>query len=131
MLRASAVEQGGLASFCATKQNLAEDGFGPGPRFHVLLASAGGKPAGLALYFYIYSTWTSRNGLYLEDLYIKPRYRKQGLARALMERLQAIAVENGCGRMMWLVLRDNPAVGFYRSIGAAALKDWMPMQMKI
>ena len=130
MLRASAREQHGEESLCATKENLIRDGFGDSPRFHVLIAEQDGKAVGLALYFFIYSTWTSRNGLYLEDLYVKPEYRKQGVAQALMQELAHVAKQNGCGRMMWLVLRQNPAVKFYRRLGAAALEDWMPMQMK-
>jgi GNAT superfamily N-acetyltransferase len=95
-----------------------------------LIAEQDGNAVGLALYFFIYSTWTSREGLYLEDLYVRPECRKQGIARELMRELARVAQQNGCGRMIWLVLRGNPAVKFYRRLGAAALEDWMPMQIK-
>lgn len=130
MLRESAVEQGSQESLCATEDNLIEDGFGREPRFQVLIAEQNGEAIGLALYFFIYSTWTSRNGVYLEDLYVKPEFRKQGVARGLIQQLARVAQENHCGRMMWLVLRNNPAVKFYQRLGAAALAEWMPMQMK-
>jgi GNAT superfamily N-acetyltransferase len=129
MLRASSAEQGGLDHLCVTEDNLREDGFGPEPRFHVAIAEVNGEPAGLALYFFIYSTWTSRNGIYLEDLFVWPQFRRQGVARGLMQHLAQVAVENGCGRMIWLVLRTNPALRFYESVGADALGEWMPMQI--
>jgi GNAT superfamily N-acetyltransferase len=129
MLRASSEEQGGLNHLCATEHNLREDGFGPEPRFHVAIAEVNGEPAGLALYFFIYSTWTSRNGVYLEDLFVWPQFRRKGVARALMQHLAHVAVENRCGRMIWMVLRTNPAVRFYESVGADGLVHWMPMQI--
>jgi len=130
MLRESALEQGSVESLCATEENLEKDGFGREPRFKVLIAEQNGETVGLGLYFFIYSTWTSRNGLYLEDLYVKPEFREQGIARDLMRHLARVANENHCGRMIWLVLRKNPAVKFYKRVGAVSLEEWMPMQMK-
>lgn len=130
LLLSSAREQGNEEGLCATEENLIEDGFGANPRFQVLIAEEDGGVVGLALHFFIYSTWTSRKGLYLEDLYVRPEFRKQGIARELMRELAQIAKQNGCGRMIWLVLRSNPAVAFYTRLGAAALEEWMPMQMK-
>jgi GNAT superfamily N-acetyltransferase len=130
MLRESAAEQGGAQDLCVTRENLAEDGFGASPRFHVLIAEDNDEPVGVALYFFIYSTWTSRNGLYVEDLYVRPGYRKRGAARELMIRLAETARQHRCGRMVWLVLRSNPAVRFYAKLGAVALDGWMPMEMK-
>ena len=129
MLRASAAEQGGLDKLCVGEASLREDGFGAAPRFQVVLAEVNGKAVGLALYFFIYSTWISSNGLYLEDLYVAPEFRRAGVARALMQHLARAAEENGCGRMIWLVLRNNPAVKFYERIGAEAGADWMPMHI--
>ncbi|HZU22244.1 MAG TPA: GNAT family N-acetyltransferase [Terriglobales bacterium] len=130
LLCESAHEQGGEESLCASEQNLVQDGFGPQPAFWVLVAEEEGRAIGLALYFFIYSTWTSRKGLYLEDLYVRPEFRRRGVARRLMRALAQAAKQNGCGRMIWLVLRSNPAVGFYQGLGAEALEHWMPMQMK-
>jgi GNAT superfamily N-acetyltransferase len=131
MLRASAEEQGGLDQFCVDEDSLRADGFGPAPRFAALLAEIEGRPAGLALYFLTYSTWTSRNGLYLEDLYVRPEFRRYGVARALMQRLAQVAVDHSAGRFVWLVLRDNiPAIRFYESLKASGMPDWLLMRMK-
>lgn len=128
MLVASAAEQGHAQDLCVDVESLREDGFGASPRFQALLAECDGRTAGLALYFFTYSTWTSRNGLYLEDLYARPECRRLGVARALMERLRAIAVAQGCGRFEWVVQRDNAAaIRFYESLGAMALSSWRLM----
>lgn len=129
MLRASAAEQGGLEHLCVDDASLREDGFGEAPLFHVAIAEIGDRPAGLALYFFIYSTWRTRLGLYLEDLYVTPELRRRGAARALMQHLAQVAVERGCSGMIWLVLRANPAVKLYEAIGAEALAEWMPMRL--
>lgn len=77
------------------------------------------RSRGLALYFFIYSTWTSRNGLYLEDLYVAPQFRRRGVARALMAQSGQTAQDAGCRYMRWLVLHNNrSAIRFYESIGA-------------
>jgi GNAT superfamily N-acetyltransferase len=128
MLRATAREQGNEDALCVDTAALREDGFGSAPRFQALIAERDGQPAGIALYFFTYSTWTSRDGLYLEDLYVAPAFRRLGVARDLMRRLEAIAVERGCGRFQWLVLRDNaPAIRFYEAEGAKALPAWQVM----
>ena len=125
MLRATAAEQGNEHELCVTLDDVREDGFGPSPRFDVLLAEADGRAVGMALYFFDYATWTSRNGLYLEDLYVHPAYRRHGIARALMTHLKAIARERGCGRLNWVVQRHNAnAVKFYESLGAEPLDEW-------
>ena len=132
MLRATAREQGNEGALCVDPVALQEDGFGPAPRFHALLAECEGRPAGMALYFFTYSTWTSRNGLYLEDLYVAPPFRRLGVARDLMGRLEAIAVGHGCGRLQWLVLRDNAsAMRFYEALGATALPEWQVMLKRL
>jgi GNAT superfamily N-acetyltransferase len=131
MLRATSVEQGNEHELCVDLNAVREDGFGSAPRFHVLIAECDARPAGLALYFFNYSTWISRNGLYLEDLYVRPEFRRQGVARALMRRLEVIADEHGCGRLQWLVLRENtPAVQLYERLGALALPEWQVMLLR-
>ena len=91
-----------------------------------LLAEDGGEAVGLALYFHNFSTFLARRGLYLEDLYVRPGYRKQGLGRALLRRLAQIAVERGCGRFEWAVLDWNvEAMRFYESLGAKPIKEWV------
>jgi GNAT superfamily N-acetyltransferase len=132
MLRATAREQGNEHELCVTVDQVRDDGFGPSPRFHVLLAEVEGRMGGMALYFFDYSTWTSRNGLYLEDLYVYPESRRRGVARALMTRLAAIAREHGCGRMNWVVMRGNdPAIAFYKSLGAERLDEWPLWKLEI
>jgi GNAT superfamily N-acetyltransferase len=98
---------------------------GGAPAAHCVIGSVNGTPAGFALYFFNYSTFLARPGLYLEDLFVKPEFRGAGLGKALLLHLAALAHERGCGRMEWAVLDWNePAIGFYESLGAKRLLDW-------
>ncbi|HEV7406252.1 MAG TPA: GNAT family N-acetyltransferase [Chthoniobacteraceae bacterium] len=109
----------------ATEELLREHLFGATPAAHVLLACDEGEPVGFALYFFNYSTWLGRPGLYLEDLFVLPGHRRRGHGRALLHRLGQIADERGCGRMEWAVLDWNkPAIEFYKTLGAAPLDEW-------
>lgn len=91
-----------------------------------LIASVGGVAAGFAVYFFNYSTWQGRRGLYLEDLYVDPALRHHGVGKALLRQLARIAVANDCGRFEWSVLDWNePAIRFYRAIGAVAMDEWV------
>lgn len=109
----------------ATEDMLHEALFGPRPHAEALVAECDGQPAGFALFFHNYSTFVGRPGLYLEDLFVRPELRGAGVGRRLLQRLAAIAVERGCGRMEWSVLDWNePAIGFYRSLGAAPMDEW-------
>ncbi len=84
-----------------------------------------GKAVGFALFFHNFSTFLGRAGIYLEDLFVLPEYRGRGYGKALLKRLARIAVERGCGRLEWSCLDWNrPSIGFYLSIGAAAMDDW-------
>ena len=96
MLRATARYQGNEDALCVTPEDVRADGFGPAPRFYVLLAEVDGRVAGMALYFVHYSTWISRDGLYLEDLFVHAELRRRGVARALMSELVAIAKARAC-----------------------------------
>jgi GNAT superfamily N-acetyltransferase len=108
-----------------TEADLRATLFGPRPYAEVLMGEAGGEAAGFALYFHNYSTFLGKPGLYLEDLYVRPEYRRRGLGTAFFRRLARIAVERGCGRMEWAVLDWNePALRFYRQLGAVPLGDW-------
>lgn len=114
----------------ATEADLLVDGFGPAPRYSCLMADWGGEAAGFAFYFHNYSTWQGRWGLYLEDLFVRPRHRGHGIGKALLVELARIAVREGCGRFQWQVLDWNtPAVEFYEKLGARALKEWMTMRI--
>jgi GNAT superfamily N-acetyltransferase len=124
-IRALAVYEREPDAVVATEETLIRHGFGPEPYFHCLIAELDGTPAGFAFYFFDYSTWLGAPGLYLEDLFVDPAFRGQGLGKALLERLAAIALERGCARMKWEVLDWNePAIEFYRAMGAEFLDEW-------
>ena len=109
----------------ATEEQLVEVLFGEKPAAEVLLAFEEESPVGFAVYFYNFSTWLGRPGLYLEDLFVKPEKRGKGYGRALLIELAKIARERGCGRMEWAVLDWNgPAIKFYRSLGAKPMHEW-------
>ena len=96
----------------------------PAP-FGCLIAEVDGQAAGFALYFPTYSTWRGRSGIYLEDLYVDPAYRRRGIARSLVARLARLVVERRWGRLEWSVLDWNePAIAFYRALGASAQPEW-------
>lgn len=98
---------------------------GTAPQAYCVLAEIDGLPAGFALYFFNYSTFLARPGLYLEDLFVRPEYRGRGLGRALLLHLAKLANARGCGRMEWTVLDWNqPAIAFYESLGAQRKKEW-------
>ena len=110
----------------ATEDELSEELFGAMPRAEVLLACENGKPVGFALFFHNFSTFLSRTGLYVEDLFVLPEYRGKGYGRALMLQLAKTARERGCGRFEWTVLDWNqPAIDFYRSLGAEPMSQWI------
>jgi GNAT superfamily N-acetyltransferase len=109
----------------ATEEQLVHVLFGEQPVAEVLLAFEGGLPVGFAVYFYNFSTWLGRSGLYLEDLFVKPDERGKGYGRALLVELAKIARDRGCGRMEWAVLDWNePAIEFYKALGATPMHEW-------
>src|SRR6187549_626683 len=109
----------------ATEEQLIEVLFGERPVAEVLLAFEGESPVGFAVYFYNFSTWLARPGLYLEDLFVKPEKRGKGYGRALLVELAKIARDRGCGRMEWAVLNWNEsAIKFYRTLGAKPMNEW-------
>lgn len=109
----------------ATEEQLVDVLFGDRPAAEVLLAFEEGSPVGFAVFFYNFSTWLGRPGLYLEDLFVKPAKRGKGYGRALLVSLAKIARERGCGRMEWAVLDWNePAIKFYRALGAKPMDEW-------
>jgi len=109
----------------ATEPQLRAVLFGEKPSAEVLLAFEEDEPVGFAVYFFNFSTWLGRPGLYLEDLFVRPDRRGKGYGRALLVRLAQIAGERGCGRMEWAVLDWNePAIQFYKKLGAKPMDDW-------
>jgi len=98
---------------------------GSAPAAYCVIAEADGVPAGFALYFFNYSTFLARPGLYLEDLFVRPEFRGRGFGKALLLHLAKLANARGCGRMEWSVLDWNqPAIDFYESLGAKRMKAW-------
>lgn len=102
-----------------------------GPRCEALLAEdENGRAVGFALYFSNYSTFLTRWGIYLEDIFVLPEYRGQGVGFALLKRVAEVAVARGCQRLEWNVLNWNePAIGFYRKLGARPMDEWTTMRL--
>lgn len=109
----------------ATEALLQQFLFGERPVAEAIIAEYEGTPAGFALFFYTFSTFLARPGLYLEDLFVKPDLRGKGIGKALLRHLAHLAVERDCGRVEWAVLDWNePAIRFYEKLGAAPLAEW-------
>lgn len=120
----------------ATEDSVRESLFGAKPHAEAVIAralsrrsgaaaKAGHEAVGFAVWFYSYSTFLSKPGLYLEDLFVRPAWRGRGIGLALLRHLARIAIERGCGRMEWSVLDWNdPAIAFYRKIGARPMDEW-------
>jgi len=109
----------------ATEETLREALFGPRPCAEVVFACVRGLPVGFALFFHNFSTFLGRPGIYLEDLFVQPQARGQGIGRKLLSWLAALAVSRGCARLDWAVLDWNePSIGFYRGVGATSVDDW-------
>lgn len=110
----------------ADAEALAQSLFAPDSPARAVIGEVDGRPAGFGVFFFSYSTWQGRRGLYLEDLYVSPEQRGSGLGRALLGHLAGIAEASGCGRFEWSVLDWNePAIRFYESLGAAPQREWV------
>ncbi|AFL49110.1 GNAT superfamily N-acetyltransferase [Sinorhizobium fredii] len=109
----------------ATVELLTASLFGSGSISRAVICEVDGKPAGFAIWFYNYSTWQARKGLYLEDLYVTLEHRGSGAGKMLLKHLARIALAEGCGRFEWSVLDWNePAIRVYEAIGAEPLTEW-------
>ena len=109
----------------ATAEALEASLFGERPHAECVIAEVDRTPVGFALFFHNYSTFLAKPGLYLEDLFVRPAARGQGVGKALLAHLAALAVARGCGRFEWSVLDWNaPAIAFYESLGARAQSEW-------
>jgi GNAT superfamily N-acetyltransferase len=115
----------------ATEEDFLRDGFGESPVFKVVVADAGGRIEGFALYFFTWSTWVGKRCLHLEDLYVRPEARGRGAGLLLMRALAKEAVEAGCGRFIWQVMDWNtPAISFYERLGAKVMKEWIAVRLE-
>ena len=109
----------------ATEAMIADALFGGDPRLYCAIAEWDGEPAGFAVWFVNFSTFSGRHGIYLEDLYVRPSHRGRGLGKALLVHLAKECVENGWSRLQWAVLDWNaPSIAFYKSLGADLMDDW-------
>ena len=114
----------------ASIERLSQSFFGPQPAAGALFARSDGEAAGYAIYFFTFSSFLARAGIWLEDIYVRPQFRKRGLGRRLIEAVARVGVERGCGRYEWIALHWNErALDFYRGIGARAMKEWIVYRM--
>ena len=114
-----------LDDVSATPADIERALFAPQPRVFCDIAEWDGAPAGFALWFYNFSTFRGRHGIYLEDLFVKPVFRGNGIGKALLVGLAQRAVKEGCARVEWSVLDWNePSINFYKSLGAVPLEEW-------
>jgi len=110
----------------ATAADLERTLFGAQPAARALIATVEGEPAGMAIWFFSYSTWLARRGVYLEDLYVTPAHRRTGVGKALLSHLAQVAIDNDCPRFEWSVLDWNtPAIRAYEAIGASPKSEWI------
>lgn len=129
-IHALAVYERAPDAVSATEADLLRDGFGPHPYYSCLIAELDGRPVGFAFYFFDYSTWLGRPGIYLEDLFVYPDSRGLGIGKALLQRVAAIAIEKGCARLKWQVLDWNtPAIEFYTAMGAEFMDEWRTVRL--
>ncbi len=125
MIRELAEYERSLPQVEATEEHLREALFGARPAVFTHMAEYAGEPVGFAVWFLSFSTWTGRHGIYLEDLYVRADRRGHGAGRALLAELARTCAERGYTRLEWAVLDWNePALGFYRSLGALANDEW-------
>jgi GNAT superfamily N-acetyltransferase len=114
----------------ATESDIRDSLFGQDSSTHAVICSIDDEPVGYAVYFFNYSTWLGKHGLYLEDLYVSPGHRGSGAGKALLAHLAKIAVSRNCGRFEWSVLDWNePAIQFYRSLGAKPQDEWVAYRL--
>jgi len=114
----------------AEEKDIRESIFDTNSSVHALICNLDSKPIGFAVYFYNYSTWQGKKGLYLEDLYVSPEHRGVGAGKKLLRYLAQTAIAQDCGRFEWSVLDWNqPAIEFYESIGAKQKKEWVGYQL--
>lgn len=114
----------------ASEGDIAQALFGPNPRVFADIAEWDGEPVGFALWFYNFSTFRGRHGIYLEDLFVRPDHRSKGIGKALLKNLARRCVAEGLARLEWWVLDWNePALRVYRSIGAVPMEEWTVQRM--
>lgn len=128
MIRELAEFERELEQVDITCEDLIRDGFRASPRFQALIAEWSGQTAAYAVYFFTYSTWAGRPSLFIEDLFVRPEFRRKGIGKALLKHMAVIAHKHNCYGMRWEVLNWNAsAIEFYRSLGAKLQREWFPV----
>ena len=113
-----------------TAESIARDGFGPQPKFRAVIAELDGQPVGYAVFFEFYSTFQARTGLFLDDIFVRPQFRKQGIGQALLAHVARIAWDENYFCMRWEVLDWNkPAIEFYNRLGAVFMDEWKAVML--
>jgi GNAT superfamily N-acetyltransferase len=114
----------------ATVETLHDSFFGPAPATGGFLARTTGEPSGYAIYFFTFSSFIGRPGIWLEDVYVRPAYRRRGLGLGLIEAVARVGVERNCGRYEWSALNWNTnALEFYRKLGARTMDEWLILRL--
>jgi GNAT superfamily N-acetyltransferase len=114
----------------ATELSIEHSIFAKGSHVNALICEQDGEALGMAIYFYNYSTWLAKSGLYLEDLYVSPEHRGKGAGKLLLKKMAQIALQQGCGRFEWSCLDWNkPSRDFYEAIGAQSQDEWVGYRM--
>ncbi|MGV2870425.1 N-acetyltransferase family protein [Colwellia sp. E150_009] len=114
----------------ATEETIRQSIFSDNSHVNALICLQGEQALGIAIYFYNYSTWLAKSGLYLEDLYVSPEHRGKGAGKLLLKKMAQIALQNNCGRFEWSCLDWNqPSRDFYQSIGAQSQDEWVGYRM--
>jgi GNAT superfamily N-acetyltransferase len=130
LIRALAEYERAPNAVVATEADIIRDGFSGNPKFHCIVADWDGRSAGFAFYFFHYSTWLGRPGLYLEDLFVRPDLRGKGIGKALLAQLAQIAIRENCYGMRWQVLDWNQsAIDFYEKLGAKVMREWLDVRL--
>ncbi|MGH9738942.1 MAG: GNAT family N-acetyltransferase [Candidatus Acidiferrales bacterium] len=107
------------------EDDIARDGFGAAPKFRAVIGEWNSEPAGYAIFFEFYSSFQGRAGMFLDDLYVRPQFRQQGIGKALLSHVAALAYKDGYFCLRWEVLNWNAtAIDFYRSLGASFMEEW-------
>jgi GNAT superfamily N-acetyltransferase len=115
----------------ASEADIALHVFGEHPIMHAEMAEWDGKPAGFAFWYFNFSSWEGKPGLYLEDLWVRPEFRGKGIGKALLQHLAKLALREGCTRYTWQVLDWNtPSIAFYRAMGAAVMEEWLTCRVE-
>ena len=128
LIRELADYEHGLEYVSITEADIVRDGFGPQPKFRAVIAEWNGDSAGYALFFEVYSTWRGRAALFLEDLFVRPQFRGNGIGKGLLVHVAGVARKENCYGVKWEVLDWNQlAIDFYKSIGAEFRNEWRSM----